>query len=196
MDAARDLILEGGIDALSMRAVAERVGVSATALYHYFPSKQDMVERVVRSAFERFDATLRDAMAPHPSGTMDRIRAVGEAYIRFAMEHEAYFRVIFSNTTPHPQTLEDLPGGGGYPVLRKAITDAIDAGAMRAADPDVVAVYLWALVHGLVTLYLACRISDQECEDGHLPADPQELFDGFGDIIRHGLAAAGKDVSL
>lgn len=191
MDAARDLILEGGLDALSMRAVADRVGVSATALYHYFANKQDLVEKVTRGAFEHFDATIRGAADRQAPGSLERVRAIGEAYVRFALENEAYFRVIFDNKAPDPRTLEDLPGGGGYPVLRQAVTDAMQSGQMRLADPDVVSVYLWALVHGIVTLYMACKIGDEECEGGHLPADPQQLFLSFRDLIRHGLAGPG-----
>ena len=61
------LLAEGGVDRVSMRAVAERVGVSATAIYHYFQGKQDLIERVVRVAFERFGAYLEAAMRRHPT---------------------------------------------------------------------------------------------------------------------------------
>ena len=189
IDAVQELILDGGIEAVSMRAVADRVGVTAAALYHYFTNKQDLVDRVSRKAFEAFDRAVRDAMEPHPVGSIDRVKSIGEAYIRFATENEAYFRVIFSTEAPDPRALEDLPGGGGYPMLRQAIEAAMESGAMRAGDPDVVSVYLWALVHGLVTLYLACRIGDEKCEGGQLPKDPQVMFAAFGDLIRHGLAA-------
>ena len=58
LEAARDLLAEGGIDALSMRAVAARVGVSATAIYNYFENKQALVESVISIGFERFDNYL------------------------------------------------------------------------------------------------------------------------------------------
>lgn len=188
MDAVQRLILEGGIEAVSMRAVADRVGVTAAALYHYFANKQDLIDRVSRKAFEAFDHALLDAIASQPEGSLERVRAIGEAYIRFATENEAYFRVIFTTDAPDPRALEDLPGGGGYPVLREAIERAMQSGAMRRGDPDVVSVYLWALVHGLVTLYLACRIGDEQCDGGPLPKDPQVMFAAFSDVIRHGLA--------
>ena len=193
IDAARDLILEGGIEAISMRAVADRVGVTATALYHYFASKQDLVEKVSRRAFEAFDATVLDAVARQPEGSMERVRAIGEAYIRFATENVGYFRVMFSTDVQDPRALEDLPGGGGYPVLPQAIVGAMDSGQMRRGEPDVVAVYLWALVHGLVTLYLTCRIGDEQCAPGQLPEDPQVMFAAFGDVIEHGLRANSAD---
>jgi AcrR family transcriptional regulator len=179
---------QGGIEAISMRAVAERVGVTATALYHYFQNKQELVDRVVRSAFERFGAHLDEAARPHPVGSVGRITALGEAYIRFAVENEAYFRLIFSIELKDPRSLEDLPGGGGYPLLRQCVVDAMAAGALRPADPDQVALYLWSLVHGIVTLALTCRLQDCEDARGHrLAASPQDLFRAFAPFVRHGI---------
>src|SRR5512134_1722804 len=110
VDAARDLMLSGGKDAVSMRAVADRVGLSATALYHYFENKHDLVDRVVRSAFERFGTQLEEAVRSQPAGSLERVAALGQAYITFAMENEAYFRVIFSIDPRNPRSFEDLPG--------------------------------------------------------------------------------------
>ncbi len=189
LDAASSLMAEGGVEALSMRAVAERVGVSATALYHYFENKQDLVDRVVRLGFERFGAYLRDAAQRHPEGSMERVRAMGEAYLQFALENEAYFRVIFSIQLRGPRALEELPGGGGYPLLRQFVQDAMDAGSMRRFDPDLVAHYLWATVHGIVTLALACRLRGCEaCETDGGGASPIDLFHAFDPFVRHGLS--------
>ncbi len=96
LEAARDLLADGGMDALSMRAVAARVGVSATAIYNYFENKRALVERVISMGFERFDGYLREAVVDRPKGSAERLRSLGEAYIRFALENRAYFRVLFS----------------------------------------------------------------------------------------------------
>jgi AcrR family transcriptional regulator len=195
LEAARDLLAEGGLTAVSMRSVADRVGVSATALYHYFENKQDLVDRVVKSAFERFGTYLDEAIAQHPQGSFGRVRAIGEAYISFALENEAYFRVMFSiQLRDHLRTVEDLPGGGGYPVLKQCVTEAMDAGAMRRADPDIVAHFLWAMAHGIVTLALSCRLTGCEaCQAEAGDVSPMDLFHAFGPLIRHGLevSAAG-----
>lgn len=188
VDAARDLMADGGIDALSMRAVAERVGVSATALYRYFDGKQALVDRVVHAAFARFGAYLEDAMARHPVGSLERVRALGEAYVSFALENREYFRVIFSIQFADPRELDDLPGGGGYHLLRQSVVDAMAQGTMRPADPDLVSLYVWSMVHGLVTLVLACKVEAcLECESPH--ASPLELFRAFGPFVREGLVA-------
>ena len=62
LDAARGLLAEGGLPALSMRVVAERVGLSATAIYHYFDGKDDLVSSVVRGGYQRFGVYLHEVM--------------------------------------------------------------------------------------------------------------------------------------
>jgi AcrR family transcriptional regulator len=187
LEAARNLLAEGGIEAISMRAVAERVGVTATALYHYFQNKQELVSRVVRAAFERFGAELEDAARSQPVGSLARIAALGEAYVRFAVENEAFFRVIFRSDLKDLRSMDNLPDGG-YPLLRQCVVDAMAAGTLRPADPDTVAMYLWSLVHGIVTLVLTCRLHG--CDDAHgrgVPTSPRELFRAFAPFVRHGL---------
>lgn len=189
--AARDLLAEGGIDALSMRVVAERVGVSAPAIYHYFDNKEELVRRVVAGAFHRFGEYLAHAADAHPVGSLARIRALGLAYIRFAMDHQAYFRVLFSIQRNDPRAIEDLPEGGGYDLFRQAIVDAIDAGRMRHANPDLIAMYLWCVVHGLVMISLACRFEQGgECATD-LPGTPEELFAAFAPLVEDGIRAPG-----
>ena len=72
LDAARGLLAEGGLPALSMRVVAERVGLSATAIYHYFDGKDDLVSSVVRGGYQRFGVYLHEVMEQHPAGSLER----------------------------------------------------------------------------------------------------------------------------
>jgi AcrR family transcriptional regulator len=207
LDAARDLLASGGQDGLSMRQVADQVGVSATAIYHYFDGKQDLVNRVVLRAFERFGSYLRDAMASHPEGSVERFGALGEAYLRFALENEAYFRIMFSMQARDHAALEQEPEAGGYHLLRRAVADALDAGTIRQQDPsylgaskvpvgcesypDLVSMYLWSTVHGLVTLAL-CGASSR-CHVEGVPT-VVDLYRAITPFIVHGIGTdAGSD---
>jgi AcrR family transcriptional regulator len=188
LDATRELLVAGGLEALSMRAVAERVGVSATAIYHHFANKQALVDRVVHDAFERFGTEMAQAAARHPKGSLERVQALGQGYVRFAVENETYFRVIFSIAAPHPRELDELPHGGGYPLLRQSIVDAMASGALREGDPDLMAHFLWTHVHGIVTLALSCRLSQcPECQGVGTPV-ALELLQAFGSLLRDGIA--------
>ena len=192
LEAARDLLAHGGLDALSMRAVAAKVGLSATAIYHWFEGKEDLVDRVVLHGFQRSEAYMWKAIEALPVGSMDRVAALGEAYIRFALENREYFKIIFAIQTPAPRHIEDVPGQGGYRVLRQCVVEAMEAGNIRRAEPDIVVLYLWSLVHGLVTIFMACDPKDLLAETGCC-ADLDEkdltigLFAQFRDMVREGL---------
>jgi AcrR family transcriptional regulator len=188
LDAARDLLAEKGLQGLSMRTVAERVGVSATAIYHYFENKEELVHRVVRQGFQRFGEYIEQAMGAHPRGSLERVRAVGEAYLRFALENHAYFRVLFNLQRPHAHNIEDLPEGGGYGLLRQAVVDAMESGAMRTIDPDLMVMYLWSLTHGLLMISLACQIERcPEFGSDTMARTPMDMFHAFGPLVREGV---------
>ncbi len=181
-----------------MRCVAEQVGVSATAIYHYFNGKQDLVNRVVLSAFERFGAYLRQAMWEHPHASVQRIVALGEAYIRFALENQAYFRVMFNIRPEDRAGLEELPDAGGYHLLRTAVEDAMRAGTIRVetdgsgdlaatslhVHPDLVSMYLWSTAHGLVTLAL-CGAADR-CHVAGM-SSVRDLYRSFLPLVAGGV---------
>ena len=186
LEAARDLLAEGGIDALSMRAVAARVGVSATAIYNYFENKQALVQSVISIGFERFDEYLLQAAAGRPEGSPERLEALGDAYIRFALENREYFRVLFAMHAELPRDIEELPEGGGYALFRQSVVDAMNAGTIRQTDPDLVVLYLWTLVHGLVTLLLGCK-PNARCRHSGEDLNAHDLFARFGEFVYLGL---------
>jgi hypothetical protein len=109
--------------------------------------------------------------------------------VRFAFENREYFRVLYNIQQPEPRDMDQLPGGGGYALLRGLVVDAIEAGVMRDVDPDLAAHFLWASVHGLVTLALACNLESTRCPGkGEVPAAP-ELFESFVPFLAEGLLA-------
>lgn len=189
--ATRDLLAEGGLEALSMRAVAARVGTTPTAIYHYFRNKDELVGRVVARGFQESEAQLWRAVESYPVGSIERLAALGEAYIRFAFGHQTYFKIIFGIRSDHPRELSDVPGQGGYGVLRQCVSDAMEAGTIRKADPDIVVLYLWSIVHGLVTLAMAfdfgSLLEDTAIEIPPGESAPRYLYQQFRDLIDLGL---------
>lgn len=187
LDAAQAIIAEEGPDALSMRAVAARVGVTATTIYHYFDGKEELVDRVVRRAFGHFRSSLVGAAEEHPPGSWERIHALGEAYIRFTHEQEQYFRVLFAIRAERQSAIEELPAEGGYHLLREAVVEAADRGELREEDPEVVVLYLWAFCHGLVTLSLACQLRVPPAGEESRTFTALELFQRVKHFVSDGL---------
>src|SRR5262249_15048852 len=102
IDAATALAREGGPDAIVLREVARRVGVSAAAAYHHFASHEEMVQAVKCRALailtEEMHSALRDTGddADVSEAARDRLRALGVAYLRFAANEPGLFRLAFS----------------------------------------------------------------------------------------------------
>lgn len=186
--AARDLLVEGGLDALSMRAVAARVDVSAAAIYHYFENKRELVDHLVGTTFRRIEADLREAAEQWPEGSLERLRAIEQGYIDFALEHEQYFRALFALRSERLREMEDHPARGCHRLLHETVTAAMDAGNVARRDPDEVVLYLWTAVHGLVALSLACKL---EVPPGGRAVDARGLFDSTWTMMLDGLRRDG-----
>jgi AcrR family transcriptional regulator len=158
VEEARDLYLRGGLSAVSMRKVAERVGVSATALYRHFDDKESLLLAVVQTGFERFTSYLLSGQAGKTP--LDRLTLTGEGYLRFALDHPSYYRIMFM-TSREDFGFDQLPAatrsslGRSFQLLVDRVRECQGARRLRVGEPEELAVLIWSFVHGLVSLYLA-----------------------------------------
>ena len=93
--AADDIIAEGGIETFSLRAAAQRAGVSPGAPAHHFGSAKGLLTEVALLAYERVDRYL-EAVTPSADAAVE-VRALGLAFITFALDHPGHFRLMFRN---------------------------------------------------------------------------------------------------
>lgn len=93
--AADEIIAEGDIEAFSLRAAAQRAGVSPGAPAHHFGSAKGLVTEVALLAFERLDRSLDQI--EHSDNVVLEVRALSRAFIGFAIEHPGHFRLMFRN---------------------------------------------------------------------------------------------------
>lgn len=170
-----------------MRAVASGAGVTPGAIYKHFEDKTALVDHVVGLAFQSFERSLLGSIAPLPVGSFARLAALGEAYIRFAAEHEEEFKVLFMPLRGGRRKLSEVPGEGGYPIIRQCVTEAIEAGTVRGDDPELISFYLWSRVHGIVMLLLACDLSEVVAAQGG--TEPLNLFRLTRSFVLDGLGA-------
>jgi len=151
IEAGLQLLATGGADSLGLREVARAVGVSASAPYRHFTSRQALLAAVAREGFLRFDAELRRA-----GDGWDRqyqLEAMGRAYIGFALDNPKLFGLMFSpvlSKESHPDLL--AAAQASYQALA-ALADGAGTKGHRAAI-----VSTWALVHGLAVLLLDDQI--------------------------------------
>ena len=146
---------EGSAESLSLREIAREIGVSATAIYRHFPDKDSLLSAL---AAEGLAKLAREQKAAGKAGGKEGFTEMGRAYVRFAMNNPALFRLIYSSlpaaADPDCVNPEDSPGW----LLRHSITEL--AGP-KASDAQRKAGVLraWALVHGLAMLILSGQIA-------------------------------------
>jgi AcrR family transcriptional regulator len=153
--AALDLLAEDGANAVSLRAVARRAGVSAMAPYRHYPDKEALLAAVAVQGFTGLHDALRAADDAAPAGQALVEQAV--AYVGYAIENPALFRLMFgpSRLCTHPELT--AAGDAAYAVLAARVA----AEAPANADRDASALGCWSLVHGLASLFLDGRITDK-----------------------------------
>jgi AcrR family transcriptional regulator len=149
--AARALYFERGPDTVTMRAVAERVGVTATALYRHFPDKDAILREVVGEGSRLLGSHLFRALeAPTP---LERLRATALAYLDFALAQPQAYRALFESAGDDEASPVHAQRGAIRRFLRDRVREAMDAGVVAPGDPEGIALTLWSLLHGLASLH-------------------------------------------
>jgi len=158
-DAAARIFVEEGEAALSMRRLAAEVGCSPMAPYRHFADKEALIAAVRAAAFTR----LADALDGVAEGGRHRAADIGEAYVRFARENPAAYKLMFDLAQPDERAYPELAAAAAR--ARRAMTgyvhELVEAGVL-AGDPVQLGFVFWAAIHGLIVLDLA----------GRIPADP------------------------
>jgi AcrR family transcriptional regulator len=162
LEKAAEAIEEDGIGALSLRAVARRAGVSHGAPAHHFRDKAGLLTALATEAMDRFRATLSDAAREAGGSEREKLRAIGMAYVCFAAEHPAPFRII----TRSEFIRRDAPEfSASYQSTIDMVKDAVIAaqreGWGRDMDPMALVITAWSSAHGLATLWLDGVLEDR-----------------------------------
>ncbi|SRR6266496_5994229 len=162
-DVALRILAKEGPSAVSMRRVAQAVGITPMAIYHHFPGRKQLLETVTGNEFAR----LLEFLKAHPlRGTAEnRLILIMQGYAEYAFAHPRIFDYIFSSPRPsarrYPQDFRARRSPTANPVA-DLVAELIRARYLRPDDVWEVALTLWAHVHGLVTLYHAGRIDLSE----------------------------------
>lgn len=155
LDAGLQILAEEGAHALTLREVARRVGVTQAAPYHHFADKEALLAALAEEGFVGLLQAMERARDAAGKKAAARLRAMGEAYVHFAVAHAAHFQIMFVH-------LVDIPK---YPSLHEAADRAFHslldgilagqaAGVVRAGDPYELSVLAWSTVHGLAMLWI------------------------------------------
>ena len=156
LDAAAELLAEhGALEAVSLRAVARRVGVSATAVYRHFDDHDELMREAVAHCWQNFLEMLEDAERDG-SDAFERFELSGLGYARFATERAGQYRVMFSTGIDVDDAGDTSSmAAATFQVLVGQVTEMLAAlGDDR--NPHLVAVQVHTWIHGIVDL-IGCR---------------------------------------
>jgi AcrR family transcriptional regulator len=173
--AALELLEEDGAAGLSLRAVARRAGVAPSAPYRHYADRDALISAVAAVGYRELAGFLA-AASPAPS-TPEDLAAVAVAYVQFALQRPALFRMMFGEPCDRES--------GERVAATAAITEYV-AGIVRScfpgADAESLAIALWAFVHGLAFLYL----------DGKFDASTTDAVPNRVEAAVHALLTASR----
>lgn len=192
MDLSVDVIRKQGVEALNLRALATRLGVSSGAPYQHFASRADLLAAIALEGFERLQQEMVASRDAAPADAGARLRAVGLAYVQFAGRHPGHFRVMFLADAHGAQSPAlSASSRQAFDLLWQAVGDCQREGVAPGRETSLLTLTAWSLVHGLASLWA----------DGALPArggqlDPAVMAPQVTELLQQMFASAGREATL
>jgi AcrR family transcriptional regulator len=160
LDTVIELLMNtGDVASVSIDAVVDRVGCTPPALYYYFPTKNELLWQACDAEFAKLaDHIEDDVSGGGPASQLVELERRGTALLHWAAEHPALYHILFmgsgrdglirGNTWQDPSLLATMGN----------VQACIDHGLIRSAlDPKLIALSLWATVHGFASLTVTFR---------------------------------------
>ena len=145
-----DLLREtGSEESVSLRAVAQRVGVSVPSIYLHFADKQALLDAVCGEVFEALHVALKEASAD-AADPWDGLRRQGVAYVHFALANPEHYRIVMSGT--HEPA--DEIASGAFAHLLSSVEECVQLGVLEG-DAVRLGLQLWAAAHGIASLLIS-----------------------------------------
>lgn len=183
LDAATELLLETGhAKAVSIRSVAQRVGVTPPSIYLHFVDKDTLLDAVCARYFEKLDEEMQRVSAGQPS-TIDVLRAQGLAYVRFATDTPELYRIATMGEWRSGSDVDTALTSSAFEHMCATVQVLMNEGSCPPGDATAVALQLWSAAHGVASLLIA---------KPHLPfGDPNEFADRVLGAVFCGHIVAG-----
>lgn len=167
LDAATDLLLETGrATSVSIRSVAQRVGVTPPSIYLHFADKDALLDAVCARYFEKLEVEMQRAAQEHTS-PVDALRAQGQAYVRFAVRTPELYRIAMMGEWRSGRDIDVVLDSSTFQHMRATVQALVDDGVRLQDDPSTIALELWTAAHGVAAMLIA---------KPHLPFGEAEAF--------------------
>jgi AcrR family transcriptional regulator len=188
--AAKALFVADGIDNVSMRKIARRVGITQAAIYQHFENKEAILFVIIEHFFgdllAAFEKGLGESVNP-----IEHLRRATRIYVEFGLSRPEEYRLVFMTpmsglvragvALPRTEEARTTPSKGSlaFDVLESAVRDVVAHGMSRHKNPELLAEAIWAAGHGIVSLLIT---------HNHFPwSDPAAVIDMQMDLVFRGL---------
>ena len=160
LDAARELFVEKGVEATTMRAIAARIDYTPTAIYHHFRDKEALIEELCYLDFRALASAL--VKIGEIADPLERIRRMGLAYADFGFDNPSQYRFLFMTQSSHVpmdqnRVEKNNPEQDAYGFLVQTVEEGLKKGLFRPEfqDEHQLAQLFWSGLHGLISLHIA-----------------------------------------
>ena len=154
LQAAKELFLENGFEATSIRAIAEKIEYSPATIYLYYKDKNEIVHALHQEGFKLLIQHF-EVLNTIPSA-FERLKAMGKAYIQFALKHPDVYQLIFSMKEPlahmDQSEIEWDEGDASFQLLMATVRACQEEGYFKGIEVVGLSFVIWTTMHGLCTL--------------------------------------------
>jgi AcrR family transcriptional regulator len=184
VETALEMIDKEGLDSVTLRDLAQRLGTSRTAIYRHFDSKEALILGVIQKGYEQLDLMFTPIFQDTALSVAERFERMGRAYLDFAIAHQNLYRLLFGDKYRHEREeicdyKDESQAKTGLYALIGLLLEAQEEGIIARENPMIQAATVWASVHGLASLLI----------DGHLMMSDnfEAIYHYSQDILLKGL---------
>jgi AcrR family transcriptional regulator len=193
LQAAKELFTERGIEATSIRNIAEKIEYSPATIYLHYKDKNDIIHALHQDGFLLLAKHF--GVIQSVSDPFEQLKLMGKAYIKFALEHPDVYKLIFIMEEPlrHLAECVDKSWGEGdqaYGLLYKTVEACQQAGYFKRIDPTGLSFVIWSTMHGLCSLRISGHLGHMieshkvpGIDDGNLDALVMDIHRTFVSVL-------------
>jgi AcrR family transcriptional regulator len=155
------LLKDHGAESLGLRELARQAGVSRTAPYRHFDSKDSLIAAIAEQGFVKLKAVLDETRRLHEANAEEWFVEAARQYIRFALTYPEHFKVMFGDYVKYePEKHASLAdaGNGAFQTLVDLMAACQQAGLVKEGDPVAWSIVVWSTLHGFSVLLVHNRL--------------------------------------
>ncbi|MGD1847524.1 MAG: TetR/AcrR family transcriptional regulator [Salibacteraceae bacterium] len=158
ISAASQLFVQHGFEGTSIRMIAKHIEYSPATIYLHFKDKNELFFAISERAFQEFFKSL--SKVQNVEDPMERLQAMGHAYLEFANDNPAYYDLMFVLRAPMEADDQDVWSGRmSHKIQIDTVSKCIEKGHFKGKDPHATAMMIWSCVHGMASLRLCNRLT-------------------------------------